>query len=114
METMACFLIDGNRAPTEPTRQHISAALERGIAALRCSAFGVLAVPSVLLLACATPVAAQDVLAFGLGWGKGTVTCTMCSSNGTYDGVTLNLNCGTTANPHLRVLFDYDEWWHRA
>jgi hypothetical protein len=31
-----------------------------------------------------------------------------------YDGVTLNLNFGKTANPHLRVLFDYDEWWHPA
>jgi len=69
---------------------------------------------SILFIACVAPVAAQDaaVGAFGMGWGRGTITCTMCPANGTYDGVTLRLNIGKTVNPRLRALFDYDVWSH--
>jgi len=72
------------------------------------------ALASILFLARVVPVAAQNatVGAFGLGWGQGTITCTMCSSNGTYDGVTLRLSYGKTVNRHLRALFDYAEWSH--
>jgi hypothetical protein len=66
-----------------------------------------------LLLACATPGVAQHAVAgFGLGWGRGIITCTLCSSGGTYDGVAINFSVGKTVNPRLRVLFNYDEWGH--
>lgn len=86
---------------------------------MRAPAHPLLVAATVLLVGRGVPLPADGQntrhgfwTVLGLGTGSANISCDGCSSGWNYGGPTLIAQLGGTMNPHLRVGFGLDEWWH--